>query len=276
MNEIMMYAFNESNVRAVVVNNEAYFVGKDVALILDYSNPKDAIRRHVDDEDKTDGVVIYDSIGRPQRPVLINESGLYSLILRSKKPEAKEFKRWITKEVLPSIRKTGSYSLMENVTLDSYMIEDPAERAKRWAEEYEEKKLLIEFKEKNESVVTYANEVLNDESLLTTTEIAKDYGWSAQKLNKYLKDKKIIFKKSKDYNRPYSLYDEYAEMGLAKTTTYGIKYSNRKLGFAMTLRWTQEGRRFIHNLLREDGIHPVCNLMVAQAGGSTQLQNASV
>ena len=98
-------------VRTIAVNNESYFVGKDVAEILGYSNPRKAIIDHVDEEDKIDGVTIRDSIGREQKPILINESGLYSLILSSKLPDAKKFKRWVTSEVIPTLRKTGSYSM---------------------------------------------------------------------------------------------------------------------------------------------------------------------
>ena len=98
-------------IRTVAINGEPYFVGKDVAMVLEYTNPKKAIRDHVDDDDKISGVTICDSIGREQTPTLINESGLYSLILSSKLPKAKKFKRWVTAEVLPSIRKTGGYGV---------------------------------------------------------------------------------------------------------------------------------------------------------------------
>lgn len=97
-------------VRTVLVNNEPYFVGKDVAEILGYERATKAISDHVDEEDK-DEVPIQDSIGRMQKTPIINESGLYSLILSSKLPTAKKFKRWVTSEVLPSIRKTGTYTL---------------------------------------------------------------------------------------------------------------------------------------------------------------------
>ena len=90
-------------------NNQIMFVGKDVATALGYSNSRKALLDHVDDEDKTDGVTIRDAIGRNQKAVFINESGLYSLILSSKLPQAKAFKRWVTSEVLPQIRKTGGY-----------------------------------------------------------------------------------------------------------------------------------------------------------------------
>lgn len=92
------------SVRSIMVNDEPFFVGKDVAEILGYSNPRKALADHVDDEDKMDGVTIRDSIGREQSPVVINESGLYSLILSSKMPKARQFKRWVTSEVLPAIR----------------------------------------------------------------------------------------------------------------------------------------------------------------------------
>ena len=111
MNEIKIFDNPEfGKVRTIEIDGEPYFVGKDVAEILGYSNPRKAIIDHVDEEDKTGGVTICDSIGREQSPMCINESGLYSLILSSKLPKAKEFKRWVTSEVLPSIRKTGTYS----------------------------------------------------------------------------------------------------------------------------------------------------------------------
>lgn len=98
-------------IRTVELDGEPWFVGKDVATALGYSNTKDALAKHVDPEDKRqdDGVAICDPMGREQHPTIINESGLYSLVLSSKLPTAKQFKRWITSEVLPSIRKTGGY-----------------------------------------------------------------------------------------------------------------------------------------------------------------------
>ena len=98
------------NIRSMEIGGEPWFVGKDVAMALGYSNPRKAIIDHVDEEDKKDGVTIRDSIGREQKPVVINESGLYSLILGSKLDGAKRFKRWVTSEVLPAIRKTGAYA----------------------------------------------------------------------------------------------------------------------------------------------------------------------
>lgn len=105
-------------VRTVSIDGEPWFVGRDIALALGYSNTKDALAKHVDDDDKKMGSQnatpsIKDSLGRDQYPVFINESGLYSLVLSSKLPTAKKFKRWVTSEVLPTIRKTGSYSVKQ-------------------------------------------------------------------------------------------------------------------------------------------------------------------
>lgn len=113
MSEVQLFNFENHEVRSLLVDDEPWFVGKDVAEILSYSNTRKALTDHVDDEDKMDGVTIRDSIGRNQKPVLINESGLYCLVLSSKLPSAKKFKRWVTSEVLPALRKTGQYQVKE-------------------------------------------------------------------------------------------------------------------------------------------------------------------
>jgi len=111
MNELQIFNNEEfGNVRSLMIDNEPWFVGKDVAEALGYKNVRDSLARHIDSDDKRDGVVIHDSMGREQKPIIINESGLYSLILSSKLPSAKKFKHWVTSEVLPTLRKTGSYT----------------------------------------------------------------------------------------------------------------------------------------------------------------------
>lgn len=109
MNELQVFKFENSQVRTVLINDEPYFVGKDVATILGYSNPRDALSKHVDEEDK--GVANYDTPGGKQNLTVISESGVYALVFGSKLPGAKKFKRWVTKEVLPTIRKTGGYKV---------------------------------------------------------------------------------------------------------------------------------------------------------------------
>ena len=111
MNDLQIFKNEEfGQVRALEINGEPYFVGKDVAKVLGYSDTSDAIKKHVDEEDKMGGQIT-DSLGRLQNTKIINESGLYSLILSSKLPTAKKFKHWVTSEVLPQIRKTGSYAI---------------------------------------------------------------------------------------------------------------------------------------------------------------------
>lgn len=110
MNELQVFKNQEfGEIRTVTIKDEPWFVGKDVAEVLGYKNPQEAIREHIDEEDK--GVSEILTPGGRQKMPIINESGLYSLILSSKLPKAKEFKHWVTSEVLPSIRKTGSYSV---------------------------------------------------------------------------------------------------------------------------------------------------------------------
>ena len=108
MNELQTFSFNEHEVRSILIDNQPWFVGKDVAEVLGYSNTRKALADHVDDEDK--GVTKRDTLGGQQEMTIIDESGLYSLILSSKLPTAKQFKRWVTSEVLPAIRKTGMYA----------------------------------------------------------------------------------------------------------------------------------------------------------------------
>lgn len=112
MNELQIFNFNNSEVRTVLIDNEPYFVGKDVADVLGYSNTRDALSKHVDDEDKST-VAIHDG-SQNRGMVVISESGVYSLVFGSKLPDAKKFKRWVTSEVLPTIRKTGNYQIPQN------------------------------------------------------------------------------------------------------------------------------------------------------------------
>ena len=124
MSELQVFSNAEfGSVRSITVNGEPYFVGKDVAEILGYANTRDALAKDVDAEDRMDGVAIRDSMGREQTPVLINESGLYSLILSSKLPSAKRFKRWVTSEVLPAIRRHGVFALDDIVNNTDALIE---------------------------------------------------------------------------------------------------------------------------------------------------------
>ncbi|MBO4642492.1 MAG: phage antirepressor KilAC domain-containing protein [Bacteroidaceae bacterium] len=202
-------------IRTCLVNNQIMFVGKDVAKALGYKNVPDAISKHVDEEDK--GVAKCDTLGGTQKMTVINESGLYSLILSSQLEQAKAFKRWVTSEVLPQIRMTGRYELTPK-----------------------ELKLLGEKAD-------YCDEVLQSVDCLTTTQVAKEMHMTAPELYRWLIGLGVLYWQSGEY----MLYADYARMGLAKTRTHGMR---NRLGVWHTNRyivWTEEGRKFLHEVLQQ-------------------------
>lgn len=255
MSELQVFNNAEfGSVRSLMVNGEPYFVAKDIAEILGYANPQKAVRDHVDEEDK--GVNEMDTPGGKQSFVVINESGLYSLILSSKLPAAKRFKRWVTSEVLPSIRKHGVFVMDDIVNNTDALIEAlqafKAERLQRMALEEEnavQKQQLIEMKPK----ASYYDVVLNSPDAVAITVIAKDYGKSAQWLNEYLNEKGIQFKQG---NKIWLLYQKYAEKGYTCTKTHTYPGNDGEIHTKVHTYWTQKGRLFIYDLLKSDGILP--------------------
>ena len=203
-NEIKIFENEEfGSVRTMEINGEPYFVGKDVAEILGYANTSKALIDHVDDEDKLNNETL-SSLGQ-RGGWLINESGLYSLIISSKLPNAKKFKRWVTSDVLPAIRKTGSYSIQ--IKPDSYTIEDPAARARRWAEEYEEKKALEAKIEEQKPLVEYAEHIQASKDVIDMKSMAKLASKNGIKIGRnklfsFLRDRKILDRE----NIPYANY----------------------------------------------------------------------
>lgn len=248
-NEIQIFNFENNQVRTLNIDGQPYFVGKDVADILGYSNTRDALNRHVEFEDKKDGVVIHDSIGRQQTPTFINESGLYSLILSSKMPNAKKFKRWVTSEVLPAIVHKGVYmtdDVIEKVIKDPDFIiklatELKEEKTKRLVAEQQ----VYELKPK----ATYYDLVLQNKSLLSVTQIAKDYGKSAKWLNEKLHELGMQYKQGSTW----LLYQKYADKGYTQSTTHVIDECNAKL----LTKWTQAGRLAIYQILKSKNILPL-------------------
>lgn len=254
MNELKIFESPDfGKVRTMEINGEPYFVGKDVAEILGYSNPQKALRDHIDEEDKTlnDLFTVNGTKG-----VLINESGLYSLILSSKLPKAKEFKRWVTSEVLPSIRKHGAYAVDE-------LINDPELAIKAFTalkeERLKNKKLEITVAVQTQQIAelqpkaSYYDVVLNCKDLISTTEIAKDYGKSAVWLNAHLHERKVQFKQG----GIWLLYAKYAEKGYTNTKTQTYNGNDGNPHTKVHTYWTQKGRLFIYDLLKSEGITPL-------------------
>ena len=253
-NNIVPFVNDEfGTVRTLMIDSEPYFVGKDVADILGYSNSRKAITDHVDDEDK--GVTKCDTLGGAQELTVINESGLYSLIISSKLPRAKQFKRWVTSEVLPSIRKHGLYAiddLLANPDLGIAALQAlKAEREKN-------KELTAQVAIQSEQIeelkpkATYYDVVLNCKDLVPTTLIAKDFGMSAQAMNEKLHDFHVQFKQG----RTWVLYSKYQNSGYAQTVT--VPYNNHgKTGVNQNLKWTQKGRYMIYEIMKRHNILPI-------------------
>lgn len=258
-NELKIFENPEfGSIRTVEMNGTPYFVGKDVAEVLGYSNPQKAIRDHVDNEDK--GVNEMDTPGGKQNIAVINESGLYSLILSSKLPKAKEFKRWVTSEVLPAIRKYKVYALEELMNDPDFVI-----RAFTALKEEKEKNRSLEtaVKVQRQQIAElkpkadYMDTILKNKSLMTITQIAKDYGMSGKKMNKLLHELDIQYKQSGQW----FMYANYQNRGWTHSELIEINRSDGRTDFKFETKWTQKGRLELYQFLKKKGILPLieCN-----------------
>ncbi|WEG14116.1 phage antirepressor KilAC domain-containing protein [Pullulanibacillus sp. KACC 23026] len=239
-----LFQFQSVNVRTLLINNEPWFVAKDICEVLDIKNSRDAVSRL--DEDEFNTVVLTDGIGNPNRTI-VNEAGLYSLILGSRKPEAKQFKRWVTHKVLPEIRKTGGYLMPQSLPEALRLAADLAEKNEFLRLQNAQKEQVInELQPK----ATYYDLVLQNKSLLSMSKIAKDFGLSAVSLNKMLHQLGVQYKQGDCW----LLYQKYADKGYTQSKTHAIDSEKSK----MHTYWTQKGRLFIYELLKnEKGILPL-------------------
>lgn len=268
MNDLQIFknpAFGE--IRITVINNEPWFVGKDVADILGYQNGSRDINRHVDEEDRQN--YQNGTFESPRGMTVINESGVYSLILSSKLPTAKKFKHWVTSEVLPSIRKHGGYltpekveeALMNPDTIIKLATELKNERAKREAAELEAasaKQVIGELKPKAD----YTDRILSSKGTVTTTAIAKDYGMSATGFNKLLHELHVIYKIGKQW----FLYAKYQAKGYTHSKTFDFVHTDGKPDCNMQTEWTQKGRLFLYEFLKSHDILPMIERDDQEAG----------
>lgn len=246
MNTPQIFNFEQNEVRTVLVNDEPYFVGKDVAEILGYERADNAVRNHVDEEDKLPHRI--SASGQNRNMIIINESGLYSLILKSKLPNAKKFKRWVTSEVLPTIRKTGSYT----------NVPQSFAQALRLAADLEEKNQLLEQQiAEYEPKISYLDMILSSTDTVATSQIAADYGMSAIALNKLLNELGVQHKVSGQW----ILYRKHMNQGYTKSHTSEIPKADGGVKVVMNTKWTQKGRVFIYNLLTAEGYYPQMDLL---------------
>ena len=206
---------------------ETFFVGKDIAEALGYVKPENAIAVHVDPEDKTTTLIQGTGSNYKSKVVIINESGLYALVLSSKLPQARAFKRWVTSDVLPQIRKTGAY------TMQRKQIEDMS----RHIEELTPK-------------AEYCDEVLDSVSCFTTTQVAKELSMTVHDLTRLLLERKVMYQQSGQY----MLYADYARKGYAMSRTSSHYDVEGELHTRTYLVWTERGRQFIHRLFKTEEI----------------------
>lgn len=244
MNELQKFIYSDKEVRVVVKEGEPWFVAADVCKVLEVTNPTVALDR-LDNDERAKF-----NLGRQGETNIVNEPGLYSLILGSRKKEAKAFKRWITHDVIPAIRKFGGYLTPEAA---EKALQDPdfiirlatalkEERAKRMA--LEEENLHLRPK------ALYCDSVLDSEGLIATGIIAKDYGMSAKVFNQKLERLGIQYRRGE----MWVLKAEYQDKGYAQSKTLMWENSDKVKHW---LYWTETGRKFLYDFLKEKGCVPM-------------------
>ena len=231
-------------IRTCMVEGETYFVGKDVASALGYKNTKDALMRHVDDDDKLGSG--FTTSGQIREMTVINESGLYSLILSSKLDSARRFKRWVTNEVLPAIRRNGHYELEqqnEQLTKQTRVLEN-------------RNALLEEITAQQKPLTDYARHILSSTQTVTVTQIAQDYGFGPVRFNELLMHLRIQHK----VGGQWILYTPYLHQGYVQSfSSYFVK-PDGEVQVKVHTRWTQSGRLFLYEELKKAGILPLIEL----------------
>lgn len=260
MNELQIFENADfGSVRTLMINDAPYFVGKDVADILGYQNGSRDINRHVDEDDRRKEM-LFDG-NQDKETILINESGLYSLILSSKMPNAKKFKHWVTAEVLPSIRKTGGYIVGQEQLTDAELMAKALMVAQKTiearTEEVKSLKMLNAVQQQQIAELnpkaTYYDLVLQCPDLISVTEIAKDYGKSAKWLNKILSENKVQYKQ----RGVWLLYQKYAEKGYTSTKKESFIDAKGIQHTKPHTYWTQKGRLFLYEFLKGLGYLPI-------------------
>ena len=256
-NQIQIFESAEfGKVRVITIDGQPWFVGKDIAGNLGYERADNAIRLHVDSEDKLTHQI--SASGQNRNMVVVNESGLYSLILSSKLPSAKRFKRWVTKDVLPTIRKHGAYAtpgaldeMLRSPKFTEALIRSLAEERKRSME-------LEDTVDRLAPKARYCDVILQSRDAVPVSLIAKDYGMSATAFNRLLYGFAIQY----PTGGTWLLYQDFAGRGYTHTRTYHVGETTT----AMHTCWTQKGRLFLYKRLKHWGFLPLIEKMAVREG----------
>jgi len=231
---------------------QPWFIGKDVAKALGFTNTRDAIKTHVFEEDK--GVDLVDTLGGRQKMTVVNESGLYALVFGSQLEDAKKFKHWVTHEVLPAIRKDGGYM----VTKEGETEEELIARALILAQKSIDR-LELENKQKDQIIgelrpkADYVDKILQNTSLIKVSSIAKDYGMTPQEMNNLLHELRIQYKQGKQW----LLYANIQDKGYTSSETHVYKKKDGTTDVNLLTKWTQKGRMFLYEELKRNGYLPM-------------------
>ena len=254
MNELQNFNFNGKQLRTVLIDNEPFFVGKDVAVAIGYKNFRDALKSHVKDKYKRESRITTPS--GAQKITVISEPGLYQLAGESKLPSAEPFQDWVYEEVLPTIRKHGAYMTDAKAkdVLSGNGLADLLLQAGNQIKQLESEKesMKIELEEATERT-RYLDLILESPDKMTTTQIAFDYGMGAPTFNKLLASLKI----QRKVNGQWILYRQYMGKGYTKTETFPITHKDGRRGTTTNTVWTQKGREFLYRKLKKDGYLPL-------------------
>ena len=271
MNNLQIFDSPEfGQIRTIQQDGQIWFVGKDVATALGYSNSRKALADHVKDNHKNT-VTIRDGIGNPNKTI-IDEAGVYSLVMRSKLPQAEAFQEWVVGEVLPAIRQTGAYMDVRHMTreqlfdvlinpeflgaltdlLTSYHKEMMFKEARKEAQIFAvraKEQVIAELKPAKE----YLDTILAGNGDMTISQIAADFGMKGAELNEILKGAKVQYK----INGQWLLTKAFMNKGLTHSTTTCVQRPDGENKIIIVTRWTQKGRLFIYQMLKELGYKPV-------------------
>lgn len=250
-NEVKAFNFESNEVRTVLIDNEPWFVGKDVADTLGYKNGSRDINTHVQDDDKLKYRI--STAGQSREQIVINESGVFALIFGSELDSAKRFKKWVTSEVLPSIRKHGAYmtdSKIEEALTDPDTIIRLATTLKQ---ERQEKLLLKQRVNELQPKADYTDSILQNKALVTITFIAKDYGMSGAAMNKLLHELGVQYRQGDTW----LLYAKHQTKGWTQSETKEVRRADGSKKLVASTKWTQKGRLGLYELLKDNGVLPL-------------------